>query len=199
MVPAEQNTVPGGASSRASPESIETAKRTKQLPFLNIKKIPGLLHPRPRVAAVVTLKTWASPALAVSIAGFVFCKYWWYVSSQDLYSLTLTAIRVFAVLRVQSIAYENFKDVIQGLFVLGLIIGATCAELLCSGRLNDAAVRRLARVYGGNRHPEMRLWLGYPAAIFSSIGLAIWGISIDEEWNWTTGECGLFLCTSSSL
>lgn len=39
----------------------------------------------------------------------------------------------------------------------------------------------------------MRLWLGYPAAVLSSLGLLIWGLSIDKEWHWITGQIAFFL------
>jgi hypothetical protein len=42
----------------------------------------------------------------------------------------------------------------------------------------------------------MRLWLGYPAAIFSSLGLLLWGLSIDRNWHWITGQIAFFLCKS---
>jgi hypothetical protein len=76
-------------------------------------------------------------------------------------------------------AYVNYKLQIQGLFFVGLIVGVVLAEIFCSGRLSDWIVRRLTLKNGGERLPEMRLWLGYPAAVSSSIGLIAWGLSIE--------------------
>jgi hypothetical protein len=93
-------------------------------------------------------------------------------------------------------AYIDYKLQVQGLFFIGLIVGIVLAEIFCSGRLSDWVVRRLASKNGGERVPEMRLWLGYPAAVTSSIGLIVWGLSIDREWHWITGQIAFFLCRS---
>lgn len=52
----------------------------------------------------------------------------------------------------------------------------------------------LARKNGGVRVPEMRLWLGYPAAVVSSVGLVLWGVSVDKDWHWMVGQVAFFLC-----
>jgi MFS family permease len=95
-------------------------------------------------------------------------------------------------------AYVDYKLQIQGLFFLGLIVGVVLAEIFCSGRLSDWVVRRLTLENGGERFPEMRLWLGYPAAVSSSTGLILWGLSIDRKWHWMTGQVAFFLCESRS-
>ena len=43
----------------------------------------------------------------------------------------------------------------------------------------------------------MRLYLGFPAAIISSIGLVLWGLSVDGNWHWMTGQVAFFLCKLS--
>jgi hypothetical protein len=43
----------------------------------------------------------------------------------------------------------------------------------------------------------MRLWLGYPAAVVSSVGLVLWGVSVDKDWHWMVGQIAFFLCKSS--
>ena len=57
----------------------------------------------------------------------------------------------------------------------------------------------LAKRNNGVRSPEMRLWLGYPATILSSLGLLIWGLSIGREWHWITGQIAFFLCKETKL
>ena len=104
--------------------------------------------------------------------------------------------RICSLLTMEPAAYIDYKLQIQGLFFLGLIVGVVLAEILFSGRLSDWVVRRLTFKNGGQRVPEMRLWLGYPAAVGSSIGLIVWGLSIDREWHWITGQVAFFLCTS---
>lgn len=54
-------------------------------------------------------------------------------------------------------------------------------------------VVRLAKRNGGERTPEMRLWLGYPAAVLSTIGLIVWGVSVEKSWHWIIGQIALFL------
>ena len=39
----------------------------------------------------------------------------------------------------------------------------------------------------------MRLWLAYPAAIMSAIGLIVWGISVDRAWHWIVGQVAFVL------
>ena len=81
-------------------------------------------------------------------------------------------------------AYYNYDIIIQGLFFIGLLIGVIFSEIFCSGWLSDWLVVRLARGSGGQRTPEMRLWLGYPAAVLSTIGLIVWGVSVEKNWPW---------------
>jgi hypothetical protein len=96
-------------------------------------------------------------------------------------------------------AYATYKLQVQGLFFLGLILGTVIAEVFFSGRLSDWLVMFLAKRNNGQRTPEMRLWLGYPAAVLSSLGLLIWGLSIDKEWHWITGQIAFFLCEWSGV
>lgn len=90
-------------------------------------------------------------------------------------------------------AYEEYKIQIQGLFFTGALIGVIFAEIFCSGSLSDLIVTRLARKNHGIRTPEMRLWLGYPGAILSAIGLAVSGASVQLGWHWIVGQVALFL------
>jgi hypothetical protein len=96
-------------------------------------------------------------------------------------------------------AYATYKLQVQGLFFLGLILGTVIAEVFFSGRLSDWLVMFLAKRNNGQRTPEMRLWMGYPAAVLSSLGLLIWGLSIDKEWHWITGQIAFFLCEWSGV
>jgi len=93
-------------------------------------------------------------------------------------------------------AYENYPLQIQGLLFIGLFVGVIAAELLCSGRLSDRIMAILAKRNGNQRVPEMRLWLGYPAAIVSALGLLLWGLSVDHHWHWMVGQVAFFLCKS---
>jgi hypothetical protein len=76
---------------------------------------------------------------------------------------------------MEPLAYETRSVQVQGLLFIGLLVGLVFAELFCSGRLSDWLVTRLAHKNDSQRMPEMRLWLGYPAAVVSSVGLILWG------------------------
>lgn len=45
----------------------------------NIRKIPGVAHPKPWETLITFCKLWAYPRLAVSVCGYIFLHYWWYV------------------------------------------------------------------------------------------------------------------------
>ena len=94
------------------------------------------------------------------------------------------------------VAYPDFGPQIQGLLMIGLILGTVVSEVFFSGRLSDWIVLKLARRNNNIRTPEMRLWLWYPATILVTIGLIVWGRSIDAGWHWMVGQIAWFLCIS---
>jgi len=49
-------------------------KCTKELPFLNLKKVPGVNHPKPWDAALCFLKLWGFPNVVVIV--FSYCFAW---------------------------------------------------------------------------------------------------------------------------
>lgn len=138
----------------------------------------------------------AYPTVVISVLAFVFFQYWWYVPLPTRSSQTTDSPRICSLLTMEPAAYATYKLQIQGLFFLGLILGTVFAEVFFSGRLSDWLMLRLAKRNNGVRLPEMRLWLGYPAAILSSVGLLLWGLSVDREWHWITGQIAFFLCKS---
>ncbi|EXJ77582.1 hypothetical protein A1O3_09809 [Capronia epimyces CBS 606.96] len=150
-------------------------KRTRQLPWMNVRKIPGVVHPKPWESLITFCKLWTYPNLVASVCGYIFFHYWWIVT----------------LLSMIPAAYFEYKIQIQGLFFTGALIGVILAEIFCSGHVSDRIVARLAKRNGGRRVPEMRLWLGYPAAILSSIGLAVWGASVQLSWHWIVGQVAL--------
>ncbi|OAG38106.1 hypothetical protein AYO21_07696 [Fonsecaea monophora] len=162
VVALEQQQAAATARGENLQNTVVDIKRTKQLPWLNIRKIPGVLHPKP----------WATL--------ITFCKLWAYP-------------KIVALLSMIPAAYEEYKIQIQGLFFTGALVGVIFAEIFCSGNFSDWIVARLARKNHGQRTPEMRLWLGYPGAILSAIGLAVWGASVQEGWHWMVGQVALFL------
>ncbi|KAI9795401.1 MAG: hypothetical protein M1833_007189 [Piccolia ochrophora] len=163
-------------AAKRDPADVEL-KRTKKLPFVNVKPVPGLRHPKPWDTLVrfgLTFKF-----LTVSIAVFVYCFawYWW----------------ILSIITLIPVAYIQYTPQVQGLLFIGLILGTLFSEALCSGRLSDIIVLRLTKRNHGIREPEMRLWLAYPAALISSIGLIIWGVSVDKMYHWIVGQIAFFL------
>lgn len=132
--------------------SITDVKRTKYLPFINIKPVPHIQPPKPWDSLFRFGKTWAYLPVPIAVFSYCFCWYWW----------------ILSIITMIPDAYSNHPPQIQGLLFLGLIIGTLVSEILCSGSLSDRIVSRLAKKKDGVRVAEMRLWLAYPAALLSA-------------------------------
>ncbi|EXJ87000.1 hypothetical protein A1O3_03957 [Capronia epimyces CBS 606.96] len=152
-------------------------KRTRQLGYLYVGKIPAVNHPNVWETLIHFGYMWRYPTVVLPVLMYVFFQYWWCSS----------------ILTMLPAAYEDYKVDIQGLFVIGLMLGTVIAEVAFSGRLSDWLVARLAAKNGGTRVPEMRLWLAYPGAVFSAVGLLVWGLSIARSWHWITGQVASFI------
>jgi hypothetical protein len=127
-------------------------RRTKALPFLSVRPLPGLRHPKPWDSAVRFVQTCRFAAVVVAVLAYNCLWYWWISSLTSMIPA----------------AYAQYPPHIQGLLVIGLLAGTLVAEFGFSGRLSDVIVERLARRNGGIRVAEMRLWLVYPAALLSA-------------------------------
>lgn len=158
--------------------SLITLKRTKQLGYFNLRKVPGVSHPKPWTTVTQFIHLFAYPTIVISVFAYCFLHYWW----------------ICGITTIVPAAYEQDTPRVQGLLLIGLLVGLLAAELFCSGHLSDKIMVRMTRKSGGERLPENRLWLGMPAAVISSVGLLIWGFSIDDNWHWMTGQVAFFLC-----
>ncbi|EPE03591.1 mfs transporter [Ophiostoma piceae UAMH 11346] len=163
-----------GSDGASSPEPL---KRTRELPFINIHRIKGLAYPKVWSPWVVVFRLWAYPTIVISIMAYVYGQYWWIVS----------------LMTIEPLAYEDKSPQIQGVLFLGLLVGVLIAEVFCSGHASDKLVMFLAKRNNNERQPEMRLWLGYPAAVLSAVGCILWGLSVDREWHWIVGQVAFFL------
>lgn len=168
-------------------------KRTKKLMFVNIKPVPGMRHPKPWDSLLRFILTFKFSVVVIGVCIYCYAWYWWLLS----------------IITMLPAAYVQYSPQIQGLLFLGLILGTLFSEILCSGRLSDYIILRLAKKNGGVRFPEMRLWLAYPAALLSAskihlqtlrfldltspVGLIIWGISIDKAYHWIVGQIAFFV------
>lgn len=139
-------------SEKAVVTPVIDIKRTKNLPFLNIKPVPEIQPPKPWDSLARFLKTWTFMPVPIAVFSYCFCWYWW----------------ILSIVTMVPSAYSNYSPQIQGLLFLGLIIGTLVSEVLCSGSLSDRIVSRQAKKIGGIRVAEMRLWLAYPAALLSA-------------------------------
>ncbi|KAK3356315.1 major facilitator superfamily domain-containing protein [Lasiosphaeria hispida] len=154
-------------------------RRTKKLGWGNVKPLPGMKHPRVYDTLVRFVKMWKYGVVSVAVLTFCFGWYWW----------------VLSVVTLVPIAYgETYPEAhIQGLLYLGLIVGTLISEVLCSGRLSDHIVVKLAKSNNNQKTPEMRLWLAYPAAVLTALGLIVWGISIDQGYHFMVGQVAFAL------
>lgn len=126
--------------------------RTKTLPFINCRPVPGMRHPKPWDSLTRFILTFQLPAVVVAVLGYSFVWYWW----------------ILSVITMVPAAYATYTPLIQGLLFLGLFLGTVISEFACSGRLSDFIVEKLSTQNGNVRVPEMRLWLAYPAMLITT-------------------------------
>ncbi|EAU33955.1 conserved hypothetical protein [Aspergillus terreus NIH2624] len=174
--PVPATTTPPGKMNDSTTQMVEVS-RTKNLPFINLRPVPGMRHPKPWDAVVRFFLTFQFPVVVIAVIGYSFVWYWW----------------VLSVITMVPAAYASYTPLIQGLLFLGLLIGTVVSEVCCSGRLSDYIVGKLARRNGSVRVAEMRLWLAYPAILLTAVGLILWGVSVDKSYHWMVGQVAFFL------
>ncbi|KAL2258618.1 hypothetical protein VTK26DRAFT_8018 [Humicola hyalothermophila] len=152
-------------------------RMTKTLPFLNVTPLAGIMHPRPYDTILRFVKTFKYAVVPLAIMTYCFGWYWW----------------VLSVVTLVPVAYETYSPQIQGLLYLGLIVGTLLSEVFCSGRLSDWIVIRLAKSNHNQKTAEMRLWLAYPAAVLTAVGMIVWGVSVDRGHHWMVGQVAFAL------
>ncbi|KAF6832983.1 major facilitator superfamily transporter [Colletotrichum musicola] len=159
-----------------STDSVDV-KRTKTLAFVNVRPVPAMKHPKPWDSIVRFGKLFKYPVVPIATGVYCYGWYWW----------------VLSVITMIPVAYAEYSPQTQGLFFIGLIVGTLVSEVFCSGKLSDWLVVKLAQRNGGVKTAEMRLWLAYPAAVLTAIGLIIWGVSIDMKYHWMVGQVAFAL------
>ncbi|EED14835.1 MFS transporter, putative [Talaromyces stipitatus ATCC 10500] len=157
----------------------EPISKKSRLGCFVIRKAPNVPHPKPWTTTIQFFNLFRYPTIVISVLGYCFLQYWW----------------ICGISTLIPDAYINDSPRTQGLLLIGLLVGLLVAEVVCSGNLSDKLMSYLAKRNGGIRVPEMRLWLGYPAAVVSSVGLVLWGVSVDEKWHWMVGQVAFFLYT----
>lgn len=132
--------------------SFSDPPRTRKLPFVNLRPVPGMRHPKPWDSIVRFALTFQLPAVVIAVIGYSFLWYWW----------------VLSVITMVPSAYATYSPLIQGLLFIGLFLGTIVSEVCCSGRLSDYIVAKLSKQNGNHRVAEMRLWLAYPAILVTA-------------------------------
>lgn len=84
----------------------------------------------------------------------------------------------------------NYGDVGVGLMNVPCVIGAIIG-CFWGGYISDLFVIWMARRRGGIREAEDRLWIMYPVALFSPLGMLLFGIGSDNGWGWPVPYLGL--------
>ncbi|PVF94773.1 MFS general substrate transporter [Serendipita vermifera] len=141
--------------------------------FVRLKPLPGLNHPKIWSTSHNVIRMFAYPKVCIPIVFYCWTWYWF----------------IMCPITMIPAAFPNYTPQQQGLLFIGLIVGTAIAEAFFSGRLSDYLVTHLSK--SGDRHPEHRLWLYWPAAVTTVIGLVIFGLSIEYHWHWAVCEVAL--------
>lgn len=166
------------AMSEKDSVTVGEVKRTKSLAYVNVSPLPGMKHPKVWDTLVRFGKTFKYAVVPIAVISYSFGWYWW----------------ILSVITMIPVAYATYSPQTQGLFFIGLIVGTLISEIFFSGSLSDWLIVKLSKRPGATRNPEMRIWLVYPAAILSAVGLIIWGISIDRNYHWIVGQVSFAFC-----
>lgn len=77
----------------------------------------------------------------------------------------------------------NYTDVGSGIMNVPCLIGAVIG-CFWGGYMSDQFVIWMAKRNNGVREAEHRLWMMYPCALFSPLGMLLFGIGTAYEWTW---------------
>jgi MFS family permease len=84
----------------------------------------------------------------------------------------------------------NYGDAGVGIMNVPCIIGAVIG-CFWGGYISDLFVVWKARRRGGIREAEDRLWIMFPVALFSPLGMLLFGIGSNDGWSWPVPYVGL--------
>lgn len=84
----------------------------------------------------------------------------------------------------------NYSDAAVGLMNVPCLIGAVIG-CFWGGYISDMFVLWMAKRRGGIREAEDRLWIMYPVALFSPLGMLLFGIGSNNGWAWPAPYVGL--------
>ncbi|CAE6522640.1 unnamed protein product [Rhizoctonia solani] len=162
-------------SAQPPPVSSLPTAPTKALPWLNFRTL--LTRPKPWDSTFHFFRLFAFPNIAITIIFYCWTWYWF----------------ILCVITMLPGAYPDYNPQVQGLLFLGFIVGTLISEMLFSGGLSDYLVRRAMQKANGERVPEKRLLLYFPAAILTTIGLVLFGCTVQLNWHWFIAQIATFL------
>ncbi|CAE6443221.1 unnamed protein product [Rhizoctonia solani] len=162
-------------SAQPPPISSQPNMPAKALPWLNFRTL--LTRPKPWDSMLHFLRLFAFPNIAVPIIFYCWTWYWF----------------ILCVITMLPGAYPDYNPQVQGLLFLGFIVGTLISEMLFSGGLSDYLVQRAMQKTNGERVPEKRLLLYFPAAILTTIGLVLFGCTVQLNWHWFIAQIATFL------
>ncbi|CAE6486768.1 unnamed protein product [Rhizoctonia solani] len=162
-------------SAQPPPISSQPNMPAKALPWLNFRTL--LTRPKPWDSMLHFLRLFAFPNIAVPIVFYCWTWYWF----------------ILCVITMLPGAYPDYNPQVQGLLFLGFIVGTLISEMLFSGGLSDYLVQRAMQKTNGERVPEKRLLLYFPAAILTTIGLVLFGCTVQLNWHWFIAQIATFL------
>ncbi|KAF8681628.1 mfs general substrate transporter [Rhizoctonia solani] len=157
------------------PTSSQQALPTKALPWLNFRTL--LTRPKPWDSTLHFLRLFAFPNITITIIFYCWTWYWF----------------ILCVITMLPGAYPDYNPQVQGLLFLGFIVGTLISEMLFSGGLSDYLVQRAMQKTNGERVPEKRLLLWFPAALLTTIGLVLFGCTVQLNWHWFIAQIATFL------
>lgn len=157
--------------------SADMEKSERQIRFLNFRSITAQARLVPWSGFSDCFAMFKHLEVAVIVIYYCWTFYWW----------------MLTVITMLPAAYAQYSASVQGLLFLGLIIGTLISEAFLSGSLSDRLVNRLASRNDGERIPEQRLWLVYPAAVLTFVGLTLFGWAIERNYHWIVSQIGLAL------
>ncbi|GAB1519732.1 hypothetical protein RhiTH_002800 [Rhizoctonia solani] len=157
------------------PTSSQQALPTKALPWLNFRTL--LTRPKPWDSTLHFLRLFAFPNITITIIFYCWAWYWF----------------ILCVITMLPGAYPDYNPQVQGLLFLGFILGTLISEMLFSGGLSDYLVQRAMQKTNGERVPEKRLLLWFPAALLTTIGLVLFGCTVQLNWHWFIAQIATFL------
>ncbi|KAG8908080.1 hypothetical protein FRB99_000524 [Tulasnella sp. 403] len=171
----QQEEAAGKAFGIPDPTNVEPDEERTRL-RLNLRRIPGLVTPRPWDYILRFFHMFTFPNVAVSTI---------------LYAWGWMGTFYFALALVNTPPHDGDQ---RTSFHVGLVGGIFLSEIFFSGTLSDIIVKYITKRRKIPRNPEMRLWLMWPAGVLSVLGLLLCALSILKSWNSATTIVFLTIC-----